>query len=150
MIGTYQFPTATNEETGRVRDIRVTIAWSDSKKMLISEASWRAAETEAELAEQEWQPLRVRRYYAWNHAENRIENVFVRPDIGVVTISEVKHEGDNVFLFTRLSTTEARVGKSDEMYIVTKEGITYRITNRENPAGEALEDAEWKIKRVKE
>jgi hypothetical protein len=149
LLGTYH-GTGTNLETGRVWEIHVTIAWSDSKKMLVREGTGRNAETEADLAEQEWQPLQGRMYYAWNHTANRIEHFYVRPGIGVVTINEVKHKGDKVFSYSRISTTGDPSWKSDIKAVVTKDGITYHITNRQNSAGEALEDAEWKMKRVVE
>jgi hypothetical protein len=149
MVGTYH-STGKNEETGRVWEMRATIAWSGSKKMLVQELAVRNAETEAGLAEKEWQPSQVRLYNVWNHSANRIEQFHVRPGIGVVTIREVKHEGNKVFSYSRISTTGDPNWKSDIRAVVTKEGITYHITNQQNPAGEALEDTEWKIKRIEE
>jgi hypothetical protein len=147
MVGTYH-NAGKIEETGRVWETRATIAWSDSKKMLIRELTWRAAETEAELAEQEWQPLPNRTYFAWNHSENRIERIYVLPRTGLVTISEVKHEGDNVFAYLPISNTAARVGKSDFRAVVTKEGISLEMTNRQNAEGDPLEDFVRKMKRI--
>jgi hypothetical protein len=149
MVGTYH-SMGQNEETGRVWQMRTTIAWSDSKRMLVHELAVRNAETEADLAKQEWQPSQVRLYNVWNHSANRIENFWVRPGIGLVTISEVKHEGDNVFSYSRISTTGDPKWKSDIKAVVNDEGITYLTTNRKNPAGEALEDTELKMKRIED
>jgi hypothetical protein len=118
--------------------------------MLIREVAGRDAETKDDLAKQEWQPLESRIYHAWNQTENRIENIFIRPRIGVVEISEVKPLGDNVFAYSRVRTSGNPNWKSNIKAVVNKEGITYHVTNRQNPAGEALEDLELKLKRIEE
>jgi hypothetical protein len=147
LVGTYH-ASRTNEETGRVREIRRTISWSDTKTMLTSEAIGREAESEADLANQEWQPWGYRAYYVWNHDASRIELITVMPGPGVVNVSEIKREDENVFTHSRIRTTGNPAWRSAVKVIVTEEGITYQLTNRKNAAGETLEDAEYEMKRM--
>ncbi len=93
MVGTYH-GSGTNQETGEVWEVRVTIAWSDSKKMLMSEASARGAGAEADLPTKEWETAQRREYYLWNSDEKHVEHIVVNPTRGVLQINKVTCEGD--------------------------------------------------------
>jgi hypothetical protein len=147
LVGTFR-SAWTNDEDGMKVEMLSTTSWNRPQNMLMTESRIRRAGADADLSKQEWSVTEGRQYYVWNRNAQRIEQFRVQARNGVITISEVKPQGDGVFALSRVSTTGSGSGRADVNIKATDHGITWTITNRVNRDGEPQDDMEFTSQRV--
>ncbi len=148
LVGTYRSEW-TNQESGDQGESNLTISWNDSKNMLIAESQYRTIASDTNRPKTEWMPA-IRLYFVWNHVGKRIESIDVQAWSGVVNISEVTAKDGGVLSLAEVRTTGRPGGSASISLVAAEHDLTVKITNIKSPAGETLDDMEFKFIRVKQ
>lgn len=146
LIGTWRIETK-DDETGAIWEALITVSWSATQKMIVSDVKTRNADSDSKLGKQEFQPFQEQ-FFVWNPDAKRIEFINVNLLGGAVYISEAKIDANGVISYPRIRSTRGRflTDRTDE---VTDSEWTVKFYEGKSETGEALEDYELRAKRVK-
>jgi hypothetical protein len=149
MVGQYGWQ-GVMPSSGETREWQVECFWAGEKRMIVLESRNRRVDGGATPEEKEWN-YGERHYFYWNHGQNRIEWLYVRPGRGVVSSAYVTSEGNGVNSSRMLSTSAGPSSESAEMtrIIATDQSLTFTITKRVDAQGKPMEDLELSVPRLK-